>query len=145
MIFGTAMAIVTSVFPREKRGRALGIVVASVYSGLTLGPFIGGFLTKTFGWEAIFLFVSPLGLISVLLSFFFLKEDWADARGEQFDWFGSIFYGASIISLMYGFGELPALKGVVFTITGILGIIVFILFEKPVEEKDCYRAKHYRQ
>ena len=54
LIFGTAMAIVASVFPREKRGKALGIVVASVYTGLTLGPFIGGILTKIWGWEAIF-------------------------------------------------------------------------------------------
>jgi len=54
LIFGTAMAIITSVFPRERRGKALGIVVASVYTGLTLGPFIGGFLTKNWGWKEYF-------------------------------------------------------------------------------------------
>jgi len=35
MIFGTGVAILTSVFPMEKRGKALGINVASVYSGLS--------------------------------------------------------------------------------------------------------------
>lgn len=133
LIFGTAMAIVTSVFPREKRGKALGIVVASVYAGLTLGPFIGGFLTKNWGWEGIFLFTVPLGLISIVLSFIFFKEEWADAKGEKFDWKGSIIYGIAIISLMYGFSKLPDLSGVIFTLSGILGIIGFVYFEKRQE------------
>lgn len=130
LIFGTAMAIVTSVFPREKRGRALGIVVAAVYSGLTLGPFIGGYLTKQFGWEAIFWFTVPLGVISLILSSIYFKEDWADAKGEKFDWKGSIIYGLAIITLMYGFGELPELSGIIFTVMGVLGIVIFIYFEK---------------
>ncbi len=133
LIFGTAMAIITSVFPREKRGRALGIAVAAVYTGLTLGPFIGGLLTKKWGWEAIFWFTVPLGIISLLLSLRYFKTDWADAKGEKFDWKGSVIYGLAIISLMYGFSELPNLKGVVFTLSGILGIIIFIYFEKNQE------------
>ncbi|MBU8891153.1 MAG: MFS transporter [Bacteroidales bacterium] len=133
LIFGTAMAIVTSVFPHKKRGKALGIVVASVYAGLTLGPFIGGFLTKTWGWQGIFLFTVPLGLISIILSFIYFKQDWADAKGEKFDWKGSVIYGFAIISLMYGFSKLPELHGVMFTLVGILGIIAFVYFEKRQE------------
>lgn len=133
LIFGTAMAIITSVFPRERRGKALGIVVASVYTGLTLGPFIGGFLTKNWGWEGIFLFTVPLGLIAMILSAIYFKEDWADAKGEKFDWKGSIIYGLAIISLMYGFGKLPELKGFILTLVGTLGIIVFVYFEKKQE------------
>ncbi|MFC2103872.1 MFS transporter [Bacteroidota bacterium] len=133
LIFGTAMAIITSVFPREKRGKALGIVVASVYAGLTLGPFIGGILTKTWDWEAVFLFTVPLGIISIILSFIYFKQDWADAKGEKFDWKGSIIYGLAIVLLMYGFGNLPKLLGAVFTLLGILGIVVFVYFEKRQE------------
>jgi MFS family permease len=42
MIFTLGMTIVTSVFPPEKRGRALGIIIAAVYVGLSVGPLIGG-------------------------------------------------------------------------------------------------------
>ncbi|MFP4025867.1 MAG: MFS transporter [Thiohalospira sp.] len=133
MIFGTAMAIITSVFPKEKRGKALGIAVASVYTGLTLGPFIGGYLTKTWGWQGVFLFTVPLGIIAVVLSFIYLKQEWADAKGEKFDWRGSTIYGIAIVSLMYGFAELPKLYGIVFTILGFLGIALFIVFEKKQE------------
>ncbi len=133
LIFGTAMAIITSVFPKEKRGKALGIVVASVYTGLTLGPFIGGFLTRNWGWQGIFLFTVPLGVMAIILSFIYFKEDWADAKGEKFDWKGSVLYGLAIISLMYGFGELPKILGAIFTFIGILGLVGFIYFEKQQE------------
>ncbi len=133
LIFGTAMAIITSVFPKEKRGRALGIVVAFVYLGLTLGPFIGGFLTKNQGWQGIFLFTALLGLISIILSLIYLKQEWADAKGEKFDWKGSLIYGFSIVSLMYGFSLLPEINGLIFTFFGIVGIIIFIYFENTLE------------
>src|SRR5208337_4695777 len=41
MIFGPSIAILTSVFPASERGSALGINVASVYIGLSAGPFFG--------------------------------------------------------------------------------------------------------
>ncbi|HEA67945.1 MAG TPA: MFS transporter, partial [Desulfobacterales bacterium] len=55
MIVTTGMAIVTSVFPPNKRGSAIGIYVAAVYIGLSLGPFVGGVLTHHFGWRSIFI------------------------------------------------------------------------------------------
>ena len=46
MLFGTSTAIVTQVFPKGERGRALGITVAAVYAGLSLGPFLVGGLNR---------------------------------------------------------------------------------------------------
>lgn len=117
-------------FSEGKRGRALGIVVSSVYAGLTLGPFLGGFITKWWGWQGIFLAIVPFALISFLFSILFLKQEWADARGEKFDWEGSIIYALAIVTLMYGFGKLPRFEGIIFSIIGIAGLVVFILFEK---------------
>ena len=55
MTAGTSVAILTSVFPVGERGKVLGINVAAVYLGLSLGPFSGGVLTQHFGWRSIFL------------------------------------------------------------------------------------------
>lgn len=61
MIFGTTVAILTSVFPPGERGKALGIYITSVYFGLSLGPFLGGILTQYFGWRSIFFVNVPIG------------------------------------------------------------------------------------
>nr|MCU0363983.1 MFS transporter [Bacteroidales bacterium] len=44
MIFGTSLAIITSVFPQGERGKAMGINITAVYLGLSMGPVIGGLL-----------------------------------------------------------------------------------------------------
>ncbi len=54
MTVTTGMAIVTSVFPPQRRGKAIGIYVAAVYVGLSVGPFGGGVLAQHFGWRSIF-------------------------------------------------------------------------------------------
>ncbi len=80
MIFGTAVAVITSVFPAGERGKALGINVATVYSGLSLGPFLGGFLTQHFGWRNIFLVNVPLGGLIMAFIFWKLKGEWVGAK-----------------------------------------------------------------
>lgn len=86
MIFGTGMAILTSVFPSQERGRALGINIAAVYTGLSVGPLVGGFLTSQFGWRSIFLLNAFLGLVMTIIVFWKLKGEWAEAKGERFDY-----------------------------------------------------------
>ncbi|MDD1763762.1 MAG: MFS transporter, partial [Methanobacteriaceae archaeon] len=46
MIFVTGLAIITSVYPPHKRGKAIGINIAAVYVGLSLGPVLGGLMTQ---------------------------------------------------------------------------------------------------
>ena len=129
MIFGTGVAILTSVFPAEKRGKALGINVASVYSGLSLGPFIGGFLTQHFGWRSIFLAPVPLGLIIIVITLWKLSGEWVEAKGEKFDLLGSIIYGVALISLIYGLSILPEISGIMLIFIASSAFLAFILWE----------------
>jgi EmrB/QacA subfamily drug resistance transporter len=133
MIFGTAVAILTSVFPASERGRALGINVAAVYIGLSLGPFLGGLLTQYFGWRSIFWVNVPLCLLIIALLFWKLKGEWAEARGEKFDVTGSIIYSLMLIAIMYGFTLLPDIVGVVLILAGAAGFVGFIRWEMKVK------------
>ena len=144
MIFGTSIAILTSVFPAWERGKMIGINVTAVYSGMTLGPFLGGFLTQQFGWRSIFLVSVPLGLIIIGLTFWKLKEEWAEAKGEKFDFVGSIIYGIMLLALMYGFSLLPALSGVWLLLMGIVGLFVFIKWELTVDT-PVLDIRHFRK
>ncbi|MBN2034284.1 MAG: MFS transporter [Deltaproteobacteria bacterium] len=127
MIFATSIAILTSVFPPQERGKALGINVAAVYTGLSLGPFLGGLLTQYLTWRSVFWIHVPLGLVVILLVFWKLKGEWAESRGERFDRIGTLIYAVSIIAM--GISLLSALKGFWLLIFG-LGIIGMILFVK---------------
>ncbi len=129
MIFGTGVAIITSVFPPEERGRALGINVSFTYLGLTLGPLLGGTLTQSLGWRSIFLFNGVVGLVALCVAVGWLKGEWAEARGEKIDGIGSLIYGISLVSLIYGFSKLPSSLGLILTATGLAGLLFFAWWE----------------
>jgi EmrB/QacA subfamily drug resistance transporter len=143
MTFSTVVAIVISVFPEGERGKALGINVASVYLGLSLGPFFGGVLTEHLGWRSIFLSNVPLGLIIVGSIHWKLKGEWASARGEKFDFFGSIIYSLTLVAIMYGFAQLPREPGEAILLLGALGLWAFIRWEirmkSPVLDISLFR------
>lgn len=129
MIFGTSLAIITSVFPPGERGRAMGINITAVYLGLSLGPVIGGLLTQYFGWRSIFVFLIPFGIISLILIKRRIRTEWAEASGEKFDWTGSVIYGVALASFIYGFSQLPSISGWIFLGLGIVMAGVFIIVE----------------
>lgn len=130
MVFGTNMAILTDVFQPGERGRAIGINATAVYVGLSSGPFLGGLLTRYFGWRSIFAFLIPLGIISLILIRRRMKGEWAGARGESFDWPGAVIYGTSLAAIMYGFSKLPSVAGWINTGIGVILLPLFLLREK---------------
>jgi EmrB/QacA subfamily drug resistance transporter len=129
LIFGTAIAILTSVFPPGERGKALGINTASTYLGLSLGPVLGGLLTQHFGWRSIFLVNLPLGLAIIVLVLTRLKSEWAEARGEKLDLGGSFLYGLALVGIMLGFSRLPRAFGIWLFLAGIALASGFVLRE----------------
>jgi EmrB/QacA subfamily drug resistance transporter len=147
MIFGTGVALLTSVFPAQERGKALGINVAAAYLGLSVGPFLGGLLTLHFGWRSIFLVNVPLGLTAIALISFKLREEWAEAKGEKFDLGGSIIYCFGLTAIIYGFSSFSrwgAMLSACLILAGVLGIVAFIAWElkaqNPVLNINLFRG-----
>jgi EmrB/QacA subfamily drug resistance transporter len=129
MIFGTGVAMLTSAFPPGERGRVLGINVAAVYLGLSLGPSIGGLLTAQFGWRSIFAVSVALGAIALAFVLYRLRGEWAEARGEKFDMPGSLIYAASLVALMLGISRLPGLAAGTIIAAGVVGLGLFVAWE----------------
>lgn len=129
MIFSTSMAILTAVTRPERRGRAIGITVAAVYGGLTLGPFIGGFLTDRFGWQGIFVLGFLLGAAALVLALKCIREDAGTVSLGDLDLAGSAIYSVCLICLMVGFSSLPAPVGYLLLISGVIALGVFISWE----------------
>jgi len=133
MLFTTSMAILVASFPANKRGRVLGINVASVYIGLSIGPFLGGMIAYYFHWRVIFLLTFLLGLIVIFLSIKYLKMEWRESKGEKFDYWGSMVLTASMVFVMIGLTSLPNLYAGLLIILGILGIFYFRFIEERAE------------
>jgi len=133
MIFATGVAMLTSVFPVGERGKVLGLNVAAVYLGLSLGPPLGGLLTQFLGWRSVFFANVPLGVIVIGLVLRRLKTEWAEARGERFDLAGTLLYSLSLTMIMYGVPLLTARAGAWLVVMGLLGLVGFFRWEQRVE------------
>ncbi len=143
MVFSTSIAIVTEVFPPGERGRAIGIITATVYAGLSLGPFIGGVLTTHVGWASIFLVNIPLALIVIVLTLLYIPEEWADAGDRRFDLSGAVLYGLMLFGCIYGLTLMPSPSGILWMLMGVAGIAVFVWWERraqvPILELSLFR------
>ncbi len=129
MIAGTAVALLTTVFPANERGKVLGITIAAAYIGLSLGPVLGGLLTQHLGWRSIFFLNVPLGLVVIGFTLLKVRGEWTGAKGERFDFAGSVIYSLGLVALVYGFTLLPAMSGVGLIIGGIIGLAAFVRWE----------------
>lgn len=142
MFVTTGMAILTSIFPPNRRGRAIGWYVAAVYVGLSAGPFIGGLLTQHYGWRSIFLIMGPLGVGSIAITFLFLKGEWFDDRSQQLDILGTLLYSLAILAVVFGASILPSLTGGLLIIAGLAGLILFFQQQRqakhPVFEVNLF-------
>lgn len=133
MYSGAGPAIITSVFVQGERGRALGITTASVYLGLSCGPFLGGIIIQHLGWRALFLISVPIYIFILWLVLAKMKGEWKESDGESFDYFGSILIGSSIVGIIYGFTSLAKYYGIFLIGIGAVGLIAFVAWEKKVK------------
>lgn len=147
MIFVTGLAIITSVYPPQERGKAIGINIATVYIALSLGPVLGGVMTQYLGWRSLFYAMIPLGILILVLTYWKLTDEWAACKGEKFDIKGSIFYSVVLVMVMYGFSTLPNISGIALVVAGVIGFIGFLMYElrlkSPVLNVKMFKNKTF--
>jgi EmrB/QacA subfamily drug resistance transporter len=129
----TGMAIVTSAYPPERRGVALGLNIGSVYTGLSVGPFVGGLLTQLGGWQFVFLASVPLAIVAIILAHINLRDNDDELIQTTFDWKGSLIYAVAIVGIVYGGGKILSGYGSFLFATGLLLFIIFLRYEKGIQ------------
>lgn len=126
MIFSTGTAMLISAYPAGERGRFLGINITAVYVGLTIGPFIGGWVTQYLGWRYIFLFTALLGVMIIFITAALVEKDASERKKEPFDFAGSVLYAIALFAIMYGFSLLPGWNAGLLIGGGVLCLICFV-------------------
>ncbi len=130
MIFGTAMAILTSVVPPQSRGKALGLNSAATYIGLSCGPVLGGFISSTLTWRAVFYFNLLIAVIIIILTVWKLKGEWKGAS-SKLDSGGIVLCILAQALLLFGLTKLTTnLLYQASFLLGVILLIVFFIYEK---------------
>jgi len=91
MLTSNGRAIVTTVFPPEERGKALGYTSLALHSGFLAGPTLGGFLIDTLGWRWIFYINIPVGMLGAYLAWKTMEETGGEEKGAKIDFLASVF------------------------------------------------------
>lgn len=131
-IFSTATSILVSAFPPQNRGQVLGINITSVYTGLLLGPTLGGIISEKLGWRYLFFFNILIGISVIVISFFKLNKDWIESPDEKFDFSGAALFMITLVLLMLGFTFIPSVTGFLMVLIGIFMFFIFLLVERKV-------------
>ncbi|PWN01091.1 MFS transporter [Nocardioides silvaticus] len=127
LITPQTMAVITRIFPAERRGQAMALWGATAGVATLVGPILGGVLVDAFGWEWIFYINVPIGLVALYLNWRLVPV--LSTNDHRFDWLGVALSGAAMFALVFGIqnGEQRAWDGVVWALI-VGGLALFVLF-----------------
>ena len=125
----SAMAMVVSAVKPQNRGKALGFTVTGVYLATSLSPVICGFLVYNLGWRSIFYVVIPFLVLCIVLIILKVPQEWQTYKDDKIDKIGSIIYSIGILLFIYGFTNLINTNGLIFTMAGIVLLVIFAAWE----------------
>jgi EmrB/QacA subfamily drug resistance transporter len=143
-LFSLALTIVADIVPPRERARYQGMFLAVFGSSSLLGPVVGGTLAGideflfVEGWRWIFLMNLPIGAVSLFMVITFLHVPHTP-RKQKIDWWGAAAIIMATVPLLllaeqgrsWGWTSPLAIS---MAVTGVVGIVVFILIEKKMGE-----------
>jgi EmrB/QacA subfamily drug resistance transporter len=135
-----SLALIAKAYPREERGRAIGIWATAASLTTILGPVLGGALLSTFGdwsWRLVFAINLPFGLVALGFLWFGVPED-TPSGGRRLDWVGGVLVTAALLAIALGLtdesgGNVPGLGHVLaFCLPGLALLAAFLFWEARV-------------
>src|SRR5262245_7177304 len=137
VMMALTMAFVGETVPKEKTGRAMGLLGTMSAIGTALGPSLGGILIAGWGWRWIFLINLPLGLLTFLLAYRYLPVDRRTPKADQagFDSVGTVLLALTLaayaLAMTLGRGSF-GLDNMALLLTAVAGVGLLVLAEGKV-------------
>jgi MFS family permease len=132
MTGATCVAILIDTYPANMRGRVLGINVACVYTGLSVGPVIGGLIVHFFNWRVVFALIAAIALASFIIAVAKLPKKRHGAQAAEqhtqskINPVSLLLFITSMFAIMYGFTTFGQ-NILSYVLLGI-GIMLLVLF-----------------
>ena len=100
MLQANSVALVTTSVPPARMRLALSVQAAAQSIGLGLGPVLGGLLTQTVGWRAVYWINVPVGIAAVVAGRYLLPRTGQLSRTDSFDWAGAALLAIASTALL---------------------------------------------
>lgn len=146
-----AQATMMDINPREQLGQAMAIFGAGIMFGPIIGPTLGGWLTETFNWRAVFLVNLPIGIIAFLMLFALMPRSQIKIR--KFDFFGFGMLAIAVASLQMlldrgqGVGWFDSPEIWAYLLLAISGLWVFVVHcltvENPFLDLGMFKDRNF--
>lgn len=133
-----SLAIISAVFSKEEKGKAIGTWSAAATMVTICGPVLGGALADIGLWRLIFFINIPLGLVSIYILHFKIPESY-EPGASKIDWWGAILLTLSLCSFTFSLLEVPELGYahwlvIAGLLIGILLLVIFIIVERNISD-----------
>lgn len=120
--------VILLVFPREKRGTAMGVIGLIIGFAPAVGPSLSGLLVDSVGWRALFAIVTALGVVVVVLAACLLRNYGNFAR-TSFDKLSVALSTVGLVCLLYGLSTFASTTNMALTLGLIaVGIVLVALY-----------------
>jgi EmrB/QacA subfamily drug resistance transporter len=134
LLVAVAPALLTSSFPPQQRGRALGVMSTATYVGLTVSPPLTGLILSAFDWRFTFFLMAPMAVVTCGLGLCCLPRG-SPAREARFDWGGaaSLVAGLPLLLLALSQGQawgLASPRTVGSALGGAAALAVFFVLQR---------------
>jgi EmrB/QacA subfamily drug resistance transporter len=144
MLMPQTLAIITMIFPAERRGAAFGIWGAVAGLATIAGPTLGGLLVTAFDWRWIFFVNLPIGAV-VLAVTFVIIPDLRPGRRHRLDILGVTLASLALLAICYGlvegqrydWGTITSFVSIPLVIgAGVVLLAVFLLVQKLRQDRE---------
>lgn len=117
------------IFPREKRGMAMGMAGVVMSCAPAAGPVFAGWIIDAFGWRMMFLAILPLAIVVTILSIIFLTNV-GEQKRPHLDIFSILLSSLAFGGLLYGFSSASNQGWSSLTVIGplVVGVIALVWF-----------------
>jgi EmrB/QacA subfamily drug resistance transporter len=136
-IFPVSVSVLTNAFPPEQSSHAIGLAYGIAGLGNAAGPLVGGLLTQTLGWRAIFWLLVPLAGVSLLIGAKTIPETSDKTVPRRLDFSGLALISAGIGLFTLAFDRAPtwgwlSAATVGTFIASVVVLVAFVAVEKRV-------------
>jgi EmrB/QacA subfamily drug resistance transporter len=146
------LSIITQAFPAEQRGMAIGTWAGVSAMALAIGPVLGGFLTESVSWRAIFFLNPPIALVAIAVTLFATRESRDETVGRSVDYPGiatlTVSLTALVLALVEGNSWHWGSAGIVSLFAvAVLGLSAFVWIElhsrAPMVQFAFFRSRAF--